>query len=199
MAYIKSALEIAMEKSKKIDKLSSREMSEIKQQKKIDEVLAKYYKDQIEADELWDHLKGISNKLLINAQLNFIQSLTFQSNEYEIEKRKKGILAVENLKEENQSSDIELYFEQLSHILAEFKRNKEQLMQSLQEELEKDPQRRLQTLKQGNQIVLKQLSLEEALEQDQQLKENLKQLELQFNKKYDIVKEKLSNTINPES
>jgi len=185
-----------MEKSKNINKLSSQEMQEIKQQKKIDDILAKYYKDHIEADELWNYLKGISNKLLINAQQNFLQSLNFQSNEYEIEKRKNGILAIENLKEENQSSEIELYFEQLNKIVAEFKRNKEQLMQNLQEELERDPQRRLQTLKQGNQIVIKQLSLEEALEQDQQLKENLKQLEMQFIKKYNIVKEKFSNAIN---
>jgi len=196
VAHIKSALEIAMEKSKNINKLSSQEMQEIKQQKKIDDILAKYYKDHIEADELWNYLKGISNKLLINAQQNFLQSLNFQSNEYEIEKRKNGILAIENLKEENQSSEIELYFEQLNKIVAEFKRNKEQLMQNLQEELERDPQRRLQTLKQGNQIVIKQLSLEEALEQDQQLKENLKQLEMQFIKKYNIVKEKFSNAIN---
>ncbi|MDD3640527.1 MAG: hypothetical protein PHQ99_00200 [Atribacterota bacterium] len=196
MAKIKSALEIAMEKSKKIEKLSSQEMNEIRQQEKIDRILAKYYKDEIEADDLWRHLKDISNKMLINAQNNFLQSLTFQSNEFEIEKRKNGILAIENLKNDNLTSDIEFSFEQLAKIRTEFKKNKEQLMQILREELERDPQRRFQTFQQDGQIVVKQLSMEEAMEQDEQLKKNLKQLEIQFSKKYNTVKEKISNIIN---
>lgn len=196
MAKIKSALEIAMEKSKKIEKLSSQEMNEIRQQEKIDRILAKYYKDDIEADDLWRHLKDISNKMLINAQNNFLQSLTFQSNEFEIEKRKNGILAIENLKNDNLTSDIEFSFEQLAKIRTEFKKNKEQLMQILREELERDPQRRFQTFQQDGQIVVKQLSMEEAMEQDEQLKKNLKQLEMQFSKKYNTVKEKISNIIN---
>jgi len=196
VAKIKSALEIAMEKSKKIEKLSSQEMNEIRQQEKIDRILAKYYKDEIEADDLWRHLKDISNKMLINAQNNFLQSLTFQSNEFEIEKRKNGILAIENLKNDNLTSDIEFSFEQLAKIRTEFKKNKEQLMQILREELERDPQRRFQTFQQDGQIVVKQLSMEEAMEQDEQLKKNLKQLEIQFSKKYNTVKEKISNIIN---
>lgn len=196
MSRIKSALEIALEKSKNINKLSPQELSEIKQEKKIDSILAKYYKDQIESDELWKVLKGFSNKLLIKAQNNFIQSLTFQNNDYEVEKRKNGILAIENLKEDNQSSDIEIYLEQLKNIRNEFQKNKEKIIENLKEELERDPQKRLQTLQQGNQIVVKQLSLEEALERNTQLKQNLNQLEKQLKEKFNLVKEKLSEIIN---
>ncbi len=196
MSRIKSALEIALEKSKNINKLNPQELSEIKQEKKIDSILAKYYKDQIESDELWKVLKGFSNKLLIKAQNNFIQSLTFQNNDYEVEKRKNGILAIENLKEDNQSSDIEIYLEQLKNIRNEFQKNKEKIIENLKEELERDPQKRLQTLQQGNQIVVKQLSLEEALERNTQLKQNLNQLEKQLKEKFNLVKEKLSEIIN---
>jgi hypothetical protein len=196
VSRIKSALEIALEKSKNINKLNPQELSEIKQEKKIDSILAKYYKDQIESDELWKVLKGFSNKLLIKAQNNFIQSLTFQNNDYEVEKRKNGILAIENLKEDNQSSDIEIYLEQLKNIRNEFQKNKEKIIENLKEELERDPQKRLQTLQQGNQIVVKQLSLEEALERNTQLKQNLNQLEKQLKEKFNLVKEKLSEIIN---
>jgi hypothetical protein len=196
VSRIKSALEIALEKSKNINKLSPQELSEIKQEKKVDSILAKYYKDQIEPDELWKVLKGFSNKFLIKAQNNLIQSLTFQNNDYEIKKRKNGILAIENLKEDNQSSDVELYLEQLKNIKNEFQQNKEKIIQNLKEELEKDPQKRLQTLQQGNQIIVKQLSLEEALEQNKQLKENLNHLERQLKEKFNLVKEKLSKIIN---
>jgi len=196
VSRIKSALEIALEKSKNINKLSPQELSEIKQEKKVDSILAKYYKDKIEPDELWKVLKGFSSKLLIKAQNNLIQSLTFQNNDYEIKKRKNGILAIENLKEDNQSPDVELYLEQLKNIKNEFQQNKEKIIQNLKEELEKDPQKRLQTLQQGNQIIVKQLSLEEALEQNKQLKENLNHLERQLKEKFNLVKEKLSKIIN---
>jgi len=191
LAYIKSALEIALEKSKNIDKLSPQEMNKIKQQEKIDNILAKYYKDQIESNDLWQHLKDVSNQFLVMAQNNFLQSLTFQNNDYEVKKRKDGILAIENLKKNNQSANIELYLEQLKNIQDKFQKNKEQVLKNLKEELEKDPQKRLQTVQQGNQTVVKQLNLEEALQQNQQLKQKLNQLEKQFKRKYSMVKEKL--------
>lgn len=198
MSHIKSALEIALEKSKKINKLSPQELSEIKQEKKIDSILAKYYKNQIKSDELWKNLKGFSNKLLIKAQNNFIQSLTFQSNDYEIEKRKNGILAIENLKENNQSSNIEVYLEQLKNLRDEFQKNKKKIIENLKEELERDPQKRLQTFQQGNQIVVKQLSLEEALEQNKQLKQNLDHFEKQLKEKFNLIKKQLSEIINDQ-
>jgi len=196
LGYIKSALEIALEKSKNIDKLSPQEMNKIKQQEKIDHILAKYYKDKIESDDLWQHLKDVSNQFLVMAQNNFLQSLTFHSNDYEVKKRINGILAIENLKKNNHSANIELYLEQLKNIQDKFQKNKEQILKNLREELEKDPQKRLQTVQQGNQIVVKQLSLEEALEQNQQLKQKLNQLEEQFKRKYNMVKEELIEIIN---
>lgn len=192
MPNIKSAREIALEKSKKIERLSAQEMAEIKQEEKIDAILAQYYKDQIESDDLWYRLKGISSKYLLKAQNNFLQSLTFQSNDYDIKKRRTGILAIENLKESNQSSDIEYYLQQLIKIKDEFIKNKEQLRENLQKELARDPQKRFQTFQQGNQIIVKQLSLEEALDQNQQLKQHMQQTEKQFN----FAKEKLSDILN---
>lgn len=196
MAHIKSAREIAMEKSKNIDRLSPQEMAEIKYQAKIDGILAKFYKNQIEPDDLWRHLKGISNEFLVKAQNNFIQSLTYQSSDYDIEKRKSGLLAIENLKESNRSSDIEYYLQQVKKIQEDFFKKREQFMLILKEELEKNPQKRLQTFQQGNQIIMKELSLEEALEQDQKLKQQLQQLEKQYKKQFVIIKEKLSDIIN---
>lgn len=195
MSQIKSAREIAMEKSKKINKLSSQEMAEMKQQEKINRILARYYRNRIEADDLWHHLKGISDKYLAKAQQNFLQSLTFQSNEYDIKRRKNGILAIENLKKESQLSEIELYLNQLEKIQKEFLSKKEQLMNMLKEELEKDPQKRMQTFQQGNQIIVKQLSVEEALEQNKQWKQHIQQIENQYRNQFEQMKENLLNSI----
>lgn len=195
MGYIKSAREIALEKTEK-EKLSAQEIAEIKQQEKISSILAKYYKDQIEPDELWHHFKGIPLKYLIEAQNSFIKSLTFQSNDYDFEKRKKGVLAIENLKESNQSSNIEYYFEQLSKMQREFQKSKEQLIDYVREDLKRNPQKKLQTFQQGNQIIIKELSVEEVLEQDRVLKQKLNQMEKQYKEKFNQTKEKLANIIN---
>jgi serine/threonine protein kinase len=103
----------------------------------------------------------------------------------------KGILAIENLKDNRQSVNIESYFEQLKNIRNEFQKNKEKIIENLKEELERDPQKRLQTFQEGNQIMVKQLSLEESLEQNQELKQSLNHLEKQFKEKFNLVKEKL--------
>jgi hypothetical protein len=195
VGYIKSAREIALEKTEK-EKLSAQEIAEIKQQEKISSILAKYYKNQIEPDELWHHFKGIPLKYLIEAQNSFIKSLTFQSNDYDFEKRKKGVLAIENLKESNQSSNIEYYFEQLSKMQREFQKSKEQLIDYVREDLKRNPQKKLQTFQQGNQIIIKELSVEEVLEQDRVLKQKLNQMEKQYKEKFNQTKEKLANIIN---
>jgi hypothetical protein len=195
VGYIKSAREIALEKIEN-EKLSAQEIAEIKQQEKINSILAKYYKDQIEPDELWHYFKGIPLKYLIQAQNSFIKSLTFQSNDYDFEKRKKGVLAIENLKESNQSSNIEYYFEQLSKMQREFQKSKEQLIDYVREDLKRNPQKKLQTFQQGNQIIIKELSVEEVLEQDRVLKQKLNQMEKQYKEKFNQTKEKLANIIN---
>jgi len=192
VGYIKSAREIALEKTAG-EKLSAQEIAEIKQQEKIDSILAKYYKDQIEPDQLWYQLKELHVKYLKQAQNSFLKSLTYQSNTYDFEKRKKGILAIENLKKTNQSSDIEHYFNQLTKLQEEFQKEKDQLIQYVRQDLEKNPQKRLQTFQQGNQIVIKELSVEEVLEQDKGLKQRLNQMEKKYKENFNLLKGKIAD------
>ncbi len=196
MAIIKSAREIAMEKTKNIEILSPQEINEIKQQEKINHILAEYYKDKIGSDDLWQHFKELPDQHLTSAQSNLLQSMTFRSNAYEMEKRKNGILAVEHLKESNQLSEIELNLKELIKIQEDYQRDKEQVIQHLREELERDPRKRLQAFQQGNQVMIKEMGIEEALEQNKELNQQLKQVEKKTRKKFDMVKDKLTELIN---
>ncbi len=196
MAIIKSAREIAMEKTKKIEILSPKEINEIKQQEKINQILAEYYKNQIESDDLWHHFRELPDHLLTRAQNNLLQSMTFMSNAYEMEKRKNGILAVEHLKKSNQLSEIELNLKELIKTQEDYQKDKEKIIQHLREELERDPRKRLQAFQQGNQIMIKEMSIEEALGQNQELNQQLKHIEKQTRKKFDLVKAKLTELMN---
>ena len=196
MSKIKSAREIALEKLKKIEKLSSQEMAGIKQQEKIDAILAQYYKGKIESDDLWHRLKGIPSKFLLKAQNNFLQSLTFQNDDFDIKKKITGILAIENLKESNQSSDVEYYLQQFIEIKIKYKKNINQIREKIRQELERDPQKRLQTFKQGNHVLVKQMSLDEAINQNKQLKQHIQQVEKQFRKQFNSIKKELGDILN---
>ena len=195
MSYIKSALEIALEKTAD-EKLTPQEIAEIKQQKKIDSILAKYYKDRIKAEQLWHQFKELPSQYLIEAQNSFLRSLTFQSSPYDVEKRETGILALESLKKPNQSSEIEHYFKQLVKLQDEFQKEKEGLIESIAKDLENNPERRLQTFQQGNQIIIKELTVQEVMEQDEGLKERLVQIEKKYIQRFNLLKEKVVELIN---
>lgn len=198
MGYIKSAWEIALEKTEG-KKLSPQEIAELKQQEKIDSILAQYYKDQIESDQLWHHLKEVPVRYLKQAQNSFLRSLTFQSNPYDMEKRKNGILAIENLKKSNLSSHIEQYFNQLTQVQQEFQKEKDQIIQYVKKDLERNPQKRLQTFQQGNRLVIKELSIEEVLEQDKGLRRRLDLMEKKYQEKFNMLKEKMEDLIKESS
>jgi flagellar biosynthesis component FlhA len=78
----------------------------------------------------------------------------------------------------------------------EFQKSKEQLIDYVREDLKRNPQKKLQTFQQGNQIIIKELSIEEVLEQDRVLKQKLNQMEKQYKEKFNQTKEKLANIIN---
>jgi len=194
MSYIKSALEIALEKTAG-EKLTPQEIAEIKQQKKIDSILAKYYKDRIKPEQLWHHFKELPGQYLIEAQNSFLRSLTFQSSPYDVEKRETGILALESLKKSKQSSEIEHYFKQLVESQDEFQKEKEGLIESIAKDLENNPERGLQTFQQGNQVIIKELTVQEVMEQDEGLKERLNQMEKKYMQRFNLLKEKVFELI----
>lgn len=195
MGEIKSAIELAMEKTAH-EKLSSEEIVKIKQQEVIDGILAKYYKDLIEPDQLWNHFKGLSFQHLVNAQNSLLRSLSFQSNGYDIERRKSGILAIESLKNNNRSAEIEDIFGQLTKLQKDFSDGKEELYQYVKEDLENHPEKRLQTFQQDNQIVVKELTVEEIMAQDKGIRQHLAQMEKNSIAKFNLIKEKMKELIN---
>ncbi len=197
MAEIKSALEIALEKTSN-KKLTTQEIAEIKLEEKVETILAKYYKDQIEPDQLWHYFKELPLPCLVMAQNSLLRSLSSSSNSYDIDKRKTGFLAIENLKEKNCSSDIELSFDQMKKLQVKLQNKKDDLIQILTEDLERNPEKRLQPFQQGEQIFIKELSLEEIISQDKELIKQFNKLETEYKKSFDRLKEEISKIINKD-
>jgi len=115
---------------------------------------------------------------------------------FDIEKRKKGILAIENLKKTSKLTEIEDSFHKLSGINQGLENKKEQLIKDVKEEFERNPEKRMQTFQQGNQIMLKEIGFEEYLSQDEDFKNNLNYLEKNYQKKFDNLKKEINRIVN---
>ena len=189
MIKIKSALEIAMEKVNEINKLTIEEKDKIKDLEKIKSSLAKYYKGRLTSEGLYSKLKGVNPYSLKEAQLILINSVSLKLSEDEFELRKKGILAIESLKEEKNISIFESNLNEINQLQKKYLKIKDTIANKLKIEIEKNPKSRVKTVKQGDNIIVIQLSVEEALNENSQWKNFLIKHDEEFGQKFvDIIK-----------
>lgn len=192
---IKTALEIAMEKVNKANKLTPEEKERIKAEEKIKSLLAKYYKGQISSDDLWQKLKGNKSSTLREAQSILINSLSFQNSTDEYQIRKNAILAIETLKEDQNIPSIESTLNEVNLLKKEYQKKKDEIENILRKEIKKNPKARIKTIKQGDRLAIIQLSIEEALQENIEWKNFITKHEEEYNKKFKSIIEKLMNTI----
>ncbi len=195
MTRLKSSLEIAMEKATKISKLTPEEKNKIKAEEKIKSLLAKFYKGDLNPNDLWQKLKGSKPPVLKEAQLFLINSLSFKNSQYEFKLRKDGILAIETLKEVQHISIVESILNEIILLQKEYLKIKENVVSKLKAEIEKNPQSRIKAIKQGEKIIVMHLSMEEALNENPQWKKFLTKHEEEYNQKFRNIIEKLREEI----
>jgi len=192
---IKSALEIAMEKANKISKLTPEEKRKIKAEEKIKSLLAKFYKGRLTPNDLWQKLKGSKTSVLKEAQLILINSLSFRNSQNEFKLRKDGILAIEPLKEDKNISTVESILNEIILLQKEYLKIKETMANKLKAEIEKNPQSRIKTIKQGEKIIIMHLSVEEALNENPQWKNFLIKHEDEYSQKFRNIIKRLKEEI----
>lgn len=192
---IKSSLEIAMEKVKKTNKLTPEEKEKIKAEEKIRSLLAKYYKGQITSNDLWQKLKGNKPSVLREAQSILINSLSLENSTDEYQTRKDAILAIETLKEDQNTSSIESTLNEISLLKKEYQKKKEEVENILKKEIAKNSKARIKTIRQGDKLAIIQLSAEEALQESPQWKDFITKHEEEYNKNFKSIVTKLMNVI----
>jgi len=196
MERIRSAIEIAMEKTAGLGGLSAEEKERLRDEEWLREVLADYYRERIGPEELWRRLKEKNReRLLEKAQLNLIESLGIRSPDGEIERRKDGILAIESLKRHPNTSVLESRLEALLKLRERMREEKDRMYERFRNEVERNPelrmkQRQVQTEK-GTVIVQAQLTVEEAVNQLPEWKEFLAGLEERYGEEFTALTEEL--------
>jgi len=192
---IKTAIEIAMERTSMIGELTPEEKEKIENVKKLKPLMAKFYKGKISADGLWKSLKGSKLSLLRETQLNLVESIRLENSHAEFEKRKKGILAIETLKENQNMSIIEQNLNFIVDLQKRAREEKEQAYASFKTSIERNPQAMIRTVNQGNGKAVVKLSAEDAIKQSPQWKQFLAENEKRYSQEIAKTIEKLKINI----
>jgi len=195
MGRIKSAIEIAMEKTAKVKELTPEEKEKMKDQEEVKSLLSEFYRGEIDSNALWQRLKGSKQSMLKEAQLALIETLRPRISTIELRKRKEGILAIESLKEAQNISTFEAMLNFIEFLQKDYEEKEEKIANYLREEIERNPQLRMQPVKtsDGKTVMQMTLSADEAVEK--RLADSLSDYEEQYNREFTEQIEKLKKEI----
>ena len=186
MEKVKSAFEKAMEKAAEIGEFTPEEKEKLREQEKLKTLLAEFYKGQLDRDGLWQSLKGSNPSFLKKVQQNLVDSLGLGSADEELRLRKDGILAIETLKEKQNTSMIEHILDSIVILQKEYQEGKEKAAEELREAIERNPQLRLQPVRtpDGRSVLQAAVSVDEAVQAklSEFLSEHEKRYSLEFNR-----------------
>jgi hypothetical protein len=187
---------IARERLAKIGELSREEKEKMIDSEKVNSLLSEFYQGQIDPESLWKRLKEKGKpSLLREAQVRLVDSLSFGSTPAELQRKRDGILAIETLKEEQNTSIVELNLSLMADLQKRYKAEIEQAYNGIKAEIERNPQLRVKQVQQGQSTMVIQLSVDEAIKQLPQWRDFLSDQEKRYSQEFAKVMEKLKREL----
>ncbi|MHC1578238.1 MAG: hypothetical protein ACXQTH_00615 [Dehalococcoidia bacterium] len=187
---------IARERLAKIGELTQEEKEKVRDSEEVNSLLLEFHQGHIDPESLWKRLKEQGKpSLLREAQVRLIDSLTMGSATGELQRKKDGILAIETLKEEQNTSIIELNLKLMEDLRERHRAQIEQAYEGIRAEVEKNPRLRLKQVQQGQETMVIQLTVDEAIEQLPQWREFLSNQEQRYSQEFAALKEKLRSEL----
>jgi hypothetical protein len=162
----------------------------------VNSLLSEFYLGQIDSDNLWKKLREESKpSLLREAQMRLIDSLSFGTTPIELQRKRDGILAIETLKEEQNTSTVELNLSLMEDLQKRCEAEIEQAYSSIKAEVERNPQLRAKQVQQGQNTMMVQLSIDEAIKQLPQWRDFLSEQEKRYSQEFTKLMEKLKREL----
>ena len=187
---------IARERLAKIGELTREEKEKTLDSEKADSLLSEFYQGQLDPEGLWRRLKEQVNlSLLRQVQIKLVDSLSLGTPLAELEKRRKGILAIETIKEGQNTSTVELSLNLMEDLQKSYKAEIEQAYNRIRAEMERNPRLRLKQVQQGQNTVVIQLTVDEAIKQLPQWRDFLANQEKIYSQEFAKVREKLKKEL----
>jgi hypothetical protein len=187
---------LARERLAKIGELTREEKETMVDSEKVDSLLSEFYQGRIDSESLWKRLKEEDRpSLLRETQMKLIDSLSFGSTPVELQRKRDGILAVETLKEEQNTSIVELNLNLVKDLQKRYRAEIEQAYNGIKAEVERNPQLRVKQVQQGQNTMVVQLSVDEAIKQLPQWQDFLSDQEKRYSQEFVKVMEKLKREL----
>jgi len=188
---------IARERLAKIGELTNEERERMIDSEKVTSLLSDFYQGQINPESLWKRLKEEGKpSLLKEAQVRLVDSLSFGVPPAELQRKREGILAIETLKEEQNTAVIELNLNRLEELQKRYRAEIDQAYNGIRAEVEKDPRLRMKQVQQGQNTMVVQLSVDEAIKQLPQWQDFLSSQGKRYSQEFASTKEKLQRELN---
>jgi hypothetical protein len=187
---------IARERLAKIGKPTREEKEKMLDSAKVTSLLSEFYQGQIEPESLWKRLKEEGKpSLLREAQVRLVDSLSFGIPPAELQRKREGILAIETLKEEQNTSVIELNLNRMEELQKRYRAEIDQAYNGIRAEVEKNPRLRMKQVQQGQNTAVVQLTVDEAIKQLPQWQDFLSNQEKRYSQEFAGAKEKLQREL----
>jgi len=187
---------IARERLAKIGELTREEKEKMIDSEKLDSLLAEFYQGQLDPESLWKRLKEEGKpSLLREAQTRLVDSLSFGSTPAELQRKRDGILAIETLKKEQNTSIVELNLNLVEDLQKRYSAEIEQAYNDIRAEVERNPQLRVKQVQQGQNTMIVQLTVDEAIKQLPQWQDFLSDQEKRYSQEFAKVMEKLKREL----
>jgi hypothetical protein len=187
---------IARERLAKIGELTREEKEKMIDSEKVNALLSEFYQGQIAPESLWKKLKEEGKpSLLRETQIRLVDSLSFGSNPAELQRKRDGILAIETLKEGQNTSIVELNLNLMEDLQKRYRAEIEQAYNVIRAEVERNPQLRVKQVPQGQSTMIIQLTVDEAIKQFPQWRDFISDQEKRYSQEFAKVVEKLKREL----
>jgi hypothetical protein len=187
---------IARERLARISELTPEEKQKMLDSEKVNSLLSEFYQGQIDPESLWKRLREEGKpSLLREAQVRLVDSLGFGSTPAELQRKREGILAIETLKKEQNTSVIELNLKRMEELQKKYRTEIEQAYDGIRAEVERNPRLRVKQVQQGQNTVVIQLTVDEAIKQLPQWRDFLSNQEKRYNQEFAKVIERLKKDL----
>ena len=133
---MKSAYEKAMERADEVYGTSDKDVNSLEIREELKEIMAPFFKEEMDAEGLWHKLEGKEKAYLNEAQLMLIESIGLRNSTDQIKRRKEAVVAVESLKESGNTTLFEKQFTQAQSLQQQYKTQKKQLDEQVKQHLE---------------------------------------------------------------
>jgi hypothetical protein len=176
--------------------LTQEEKEKMLDSEKVNSLLSEFYQGQIDPESLWKKLKEEGkSSLLREVQARLVDSLSFGSTPAELQRKRDGILAIESLKKEQNTSTIELNLRRIEDLQKRHGAEIEQAYNGIRAEVERNPRLRVKQVQQGQNTMVVQLTIDEAIKQLPQWRDFLSNQEKRYSQEFGRAIERLKREL----